>query len=258
MMEFEVEINPLLAHVPEMEKVASEVDENKSKSKKRHGFSEYPRKLPKKGSRRYKRLMDLKHLLDLCEELEVNEDEIFPVHGQAVSIFSTMTPEEEEKWGEFLEMNEHEQQGVLKNLTEYIPKPGVKEIVCRQHPEHSFFTRINRRIRIAYRSTNLPMGRIECMEKELVECFGKNELEKYEIVSDCSFNRLIMHGICQYYNLSSRSSDVVNECGQVTLERRVVIHNKAFPSFTYPPLSLVEYIEKHLCKQKCRNLLGTY
>ena len=94
--------------------------------------------------------------------------------------------------------------------------PSVAETSLR--PASECFQNVNRRIRHLLRKnkSRIPIGLIQYMEDQIVEYFTKSRKQQFgdadEVcivwVLPSSFDRLLAHGLCQFYSLESESADV--------------------------------------------------
>ncbi len=79
-----------------------------------------------------------------------------------------------------------------------------KAVESKRNAEDNF-NNIDRNIKTLLKR-DVSLGYVEKYESKLVEDFLTSTKERH-LVDDvpCSFERMILHGICQYYDLESRS-----------------------------------------------------
>eukprot|EP01135_Chromosphaera_perkinsii_P010532 Nk52_evm42s2152 gene=Nk52_evmTU42s2152 len=111
-------------------------------------------------------------------------------------------------------------------------------------PSTERFQSINRRIRQMLRKnkSRLPHGKIEYMEQQIVEYFtgGKSVgMEEADLVwfLPSSFDRMLTHGLCQYYGLHSESMDVNGK-------RQTHVSSKSGQTFVYPSETLANFVKR--------------
>lgn len=80
------------------------------------------------------------------------------------------------------------------------------------------------------------MGTLECLEEELLAFFSVTPHSVYTAMMDNSFERLLLHALCQYMDLVSASSDFEGK-------RQMKVSNK-HGVFLPPELLLSTYLEQ--------------
>ncbi|KAF7237111.1 R3H domain-containing protein 4 [Varanus komodoensis] len=98
------------------------------------------------------------------------------------------------------------------------------------------FQRISRRLRTTLKQSRIPMGTLEGLEEELLAFFSANPHAVYTAMMDNSFERLLLHALCQYMDLASASSDYKGK-------RQMKVSNKN-TIFLPPDLLLSAYLEQ--------------
>uniref|UniRef100_A0A8D2JD67 R3H domain containing 4 n=1 Tax=Varanus komodoensis TaxID=61221 RepID=A0A8D2JD67_VARKO len=72
------------------------------------------------------------------------------------------------------------------------------------------FQRISRRLRTTLKQSRIPMGTLEGLEEELLAFFSANPHAVYTAMMDNSFERLLLHALCQYMDLASASEKLLS------------------------------------------------
>ncbi|XP_072173267.1 R3H domain-containing protein 4-like [Diadema setosum] len=75
------------------------------------------------------------------------------------------------------------------------------------HTPQECFKRISTRLQTMLRRRHLPKGAVEGHEEELLEWFGDDPSSVFISSLPSSFDRLLLHAVCQYLDLSSESFD---------------------------------------------------
>lgn len=79
------------------------------------------------------------------------------------------------------------------------------------------------------------MGTLECLEEEMLSFFSVSPESVYTAMMENSYQRLLLHAVCQYMDLASASSDF-----QGKRQMRVVNRNR---DFCPPELLLSAYLQ---------------
>uniref|UniRef100_A0A8B9ZDV8 R3H domain containing 4 n=1 Tax=Anas platyrhynchos TaxID=8839 RepID=A0A8B9ZDV8_ANAPL len=106
-----------------------------------------------------------------------------------------------------------------------------------EHPAYTpkeCFQRISRRLRSTLKRGRIPMGTLEGLEEELLAFFSVTPHSVYTALMDNSFERLLLHALCQYMDLVSASSDIEGK-------RQMKVSNK-HRVFLPPQLLLSDYL----------------
>ncbi|KAM5230820.1 R3H domain-containing protein 4 isoform 2-T2 [Hipposideros larvatus] len=98
------------------------------------------------------------------------------------------------------------------------------------------FQRINRRLRAVLKRTRIPMETLETWEERLLRFFSVSPQAVYTAMLDNSFERLLLHAICQYMDLISASADLEGK-------RQMKVSNRHL-DFLPPGLLLSAYLEQ--------------
>uniref|UniRef100_A0A8C0G6H9 R3H domain containing 4 n=1 Tax=Chelonoidis abingdonii TaxID=106734 RepID=A0A8C0G6H9_CHEAB len=187
--------------------------------------------IPKaKGRKSLQRLENTRYLMTLLERDECGNDDGELTHSAAPSIFTEACNNETymEIWNDFMNRSGEEQERVLLYLEEEAKKkhkrklPVKAEDNWKEHPAYTpkeCFQRISRRLR-----TTLRRGRIPMVRPSRLVCFCS------------SFERLLLHALCQYMDLVSASSDFEGK-------RQMKVSNK-HRDFLPPELLLSAYLEQ--------------
>lgn len=118
-----------------------------------------------------------------------------------------------EYWSDFMNRSGEEQERLLALLEEEAQRthsnkshkdqrevnPAVRAQEC--------FQRIDRRLRATLRRKQIPMGVLEGLESDLLGFFMADPHSIYITKLSNSYERLLLHAICQYMDLTSASSD---------------------------------------------------
>lgn len=99
-----------------------------------------------------------------------------------------------------------------------------------------YFQRIDRRLRATLKRKQIPIGTLEVLEENLLSFFGAQPHSVYTTNLGSSFERLLLHAVCQYMDLVSASSD----CNGA---RQTDVMNKQEGLFQPPSPMLSAYLE---------------
>ncbi|XP_042881962.1 R3H domain-containing protein 4-like isoform X2 [Penaeus japonicus] len=112
---------------------------------------------------------------------------------------------------------------------------------CRNmHPAYTTeqrFWEVKPQLRKLLKGRQFPVGILKDLEDEIVELFASDPTTVYITQELTSFQRLLVHALCEYNLLSSKSSTMANV-------RRTKVENKA-ECFHTPEVSLNQYIETY-------------
>ncbi|XP_066492651.1 R3H domain-containing protein 4 [Tiliqua scincoides] len=204
--------------------------------------------IPKaKGRKSLQRLENTRYLMTLLERDECATEEGELAHPAAPSIFTEACNNETymEIWNDFMNRSGEEQERVLFYLEEEAAKkrknklPDKEEIKWKEHPAYSpkeCFQRISRRLRSTLKRSRIPMETLECLEEELLAFFSVSPHSVYTALMDNSFERLLLHALCQYMDLASASSNYEGKCQMKVSNKHTV--------FLPPELLLSTYLEQ--------------
>ncbi|KAL8177695.1 UNVERIFIED_CONTAM: R3H domain-containing protein 4 [Gekko kuhli] len=204
--------------------------------------------IPKaKGRKSLQRLENTRYLMTLLERDDYTSEEGELAHSAAPSIFSEACNNESYMviWNDFVNRSGEEQERVLSYLEEKATKkrrnklPDRAEDNWKEHPAYTpkeCFQRISRRLRMTLKRGRIPTGTLECLEEEILAFFSVRPHSVYTAMMDNSFERLLLHALCQYMDLVSASS---GDDGQ----RQMKVSNKR-TVFLPPALLLSAYLEQ--------------
>ncbi|XP_077391610.1 R3H domain-containing protein 4 [Festucalex cinctus] len=175
-----------------------------------------PRAKGKKSLRRQENTRYLANLLerdDECpkEELEVCSSPAIP------SIFTEAWTNDNyiEPWSDFMNCSGEEQERLLSLLEQEVAKKKLGSCVPKDQRNvypaftaQECFRRIDRRLRTTLRRKQIPMGTLEVLEENLLSFFLAQPHSVYTTNLNSSFERLLLHAVCQYMDLVSSSSDL--------------------------------------------------
>jgi hypothetical protein len=151
-----------------------------------------------------------------------------------------------EVWNDFMNRSGEEQERVLRYLeNEGQTKarrrgPGRGEDQRREDPAYTpreCFQRISRRLRAVLKRSRIPMETLESWEERLLRFFSVSPQAVYTAMLDNSFERLLLHAVCQYMDLISASADLEGR-------RQMKVSNRHL-DFLPPGLLLSAYLEQH-------------
>ncbi|NXO02372.1 R3HD4 protein, partial [Rhinopomastus cyanomelas] len=196
-----------------------------------------------KGRKSLQRLENTRYLLTLLEREECASDEAEPVHAAPPSIFTQACNDETyvEVWNDFMNRSGEEQERVLLYLEEEARKKHKRKLKSEDKwkelpafTPQECFQRISRRLRSTLKRGRIPMGTLEGLEEELLAFFSVTPRSVYTALMDNSFERLLLHALCQYMDLVSASSDIKGK-------RQMKVSNK-HQVFLPPELLLSDYL----------------
>ncbi|KAM4888011.1 R3H domain-containing protein 4 [Thomomys bottae] len=149
-----------------------------------------------------------------------------------------------EVWNDFMNRSGEEQERVLRYLENDSPskprKRGAGRGERREDPvytPHKCFQRISRRLRSVLKRSRIPMETLESWEERLLRFFSVSPQAVYTAMLDNSFERLLLHAVCQYMDLISASADLEGR-------RQMKVSNRHL-DFLPPGLLLSAYLEQH-------------
>ncbi|XP_064493715.1 R3H domain-containing protein 4 [Pseudopipra pipra] len=198
-----------------------------------------------KGRKSLQRLENTRYLMTLLERDDCGSDEGELDHSATPSIFTEACNNETyvEIWNDFMNRSGEEQERVLLYLEEETRKkhrrklPVKNEDKWKELPAYTpqeCFQRISRRLRATLKRGRIPMGTLEGLEEELLAFFSVTPHSVYTALMDNSFERLLLHALCQYMDLVSASSDIEGK-------RQMKVSNK-HRVFLPPELLLSDYL----------------
>ncbi|XP_043108665.1 R3H domain-containing protein 4 [Puntigrus tetrazona] len=171
-----------------------------------------PRAKGKKSLRRQENTRFLDNLLerDECskEDVEGHETALPTIFTEACTNGNYV-----EYWSDFMNRSGEEQERLLALLEEEAQRSrSDKNHKDQREVNPAFsaqecFQRIDRRLRATLRRRQIPMGVLEGLESDLLGFFVAHPHSIYITKLSNSYERLLLHAICQYMDLTSASSD---------------------------------------------------
>ncbi|XP_062888740.1 R3H domain-containing protein 4 [Mobula hypostoma] len=174
--------------------------------------------IPKaKGRKSLRRLENTHYLMNLVEKDDCVKDEV-EADPASPTIFTEACCNVDyiEIWNDFMNRSGEEQEKFLHYLEEEAKKKNKRKVYSSSQDakgEHSgctgkeCFQRIDRRLRTTLRRRQIPMGTLEFLEEELTGFFAMKPQSVYKAMLENSYERLLLHALCQYLDLISQSSD---------------------------------------------------
>ncbi|XP_015982163.2 R3H domain-containing protein 4 isoform X3 [Rousettus aegyptiacus] len=148
-------------------------------------------------------------------------------------------------WNDFMNRSGEEQERVLRYLEDQGKNkarrrgPSRGEDRRREDPAYTpreCFQRISRRLRAVLKRSRIPMETLETWEERLLRFFSVSPQAVYTAMLDSSFERLLLHAVCQYMDLISASADLEGK-------RQMKVSNRHL-DFLPPGLLLSAYLEQ--------------
>lgn len=243
-------VEPPDAQQPQQEAAQRRTIRQRSQKSKIHHFNtKFPARKVKTGSRQMRRHENTCFLLSLVDHEEIDELDISDLVNNNTSVFASLLTNAEKMkiWNEFVSLSEEEQDLVITRRTS---SPQEKEI-NRQSTEEELvlterdavvtaersFNKIEGRIRGTLLNKRFSMGGLKHHEEEVVSYFSDDPSSVMITNIPSSFDRLLVHGVCQFLDLKSSS---LNRNGDRIME----IENKR-ETFCVPALLLSQYLEQH-------------
>lgn len=231
----------------------SQVKRFSASKRKQHFINQAVRNsdlVPKaKGRKSLQRLENTQYLLTL---LETDGDKLGPEDGDlappaAPGIFAEACSNETyvEVWNDFMNRSGEEQERVLQYLEDEgkskARRRGPSRGVDRRKEDPAYtprecFQRISRRLRAVLKRSRIPMETLETWEERLLRFFSVSPQAVYTAMLDNSFERLLLHAVCQYMDLISASANLEGK-------RQMKVSNWHL-DFLPPGLLLSAYLEQ--------------
>ncbi|NP_001365926.1 R3H domain-containing protein 4 isoform 1 [Mus musculus] len=206
-----------------------------------------------KGRKSLQRLENTQYLLTLLETAGgppgVEDGDLTPA---APGIFAEACSNATyvEVWNDFMNRSGEEQERVLRYLEDESQGkrrrgPGRGEDRRREDPvftPHECFRRISRRLRSVLKRSRIPMlfqplqETLESWEERLLAFFSVSPQAVYTAMLDNSYERLLLHAVCQYMDLISASADLEGR-------RQMKVSNRHL-DFLPPELLLSAYLDQ--------------
>ncbi|XP_034561207.1 R3H domain-containing protein 4 [Notolabrus celidotus] len=170
-----------------------------------------------KGKKSLRRQENTLFLANLLERDECSKDDLEVCSNPAIpSIFTEACTNGNyiEPWNDFMNCSGEEQERLLSLLEkEGAKKKTTAKLLKDQRNVNLAFTaqdcfqRIDRRLRATLRRKQVPIGTLEVLEENLLSFFNAQPHSVYTTHLDTSFERLLLHAVCQYMDLVSASTD---------------------------------------------------
>uniref|UniRef100_A0A673CAZ3 R3H domain containing 4 n=1 Tax=Sphaeramia orbicularis TaxID=375764 RepID=A0A673CAZ3_9TELE len=199
-----------------------------------------------KGKKSLRRQENTRFLANLLEKDECSKDDLEVCSNPAIpSIFTEACTNGNyvEPWNDFMNCSGEEQERLLSLLEqEDAKKKQSTRLLKDQRNVNPAFTaqdcfqRIDRRLRVTLRRKQIPLGTLEVLEEDLLTFFNAQPHSVYTTNLRSSFERLLLHAVCQYMDLVSASTDFQGS-------RQTEVVNKQ-QEFLPPALLLSAYLEQ--------------
>ncbi|MED6255535.1 hypothetical protein ATANTOWER_011065 [Ataeniobius toweri] len=168
-----------------------------------------------KGKKSLRRQENTRFLANLLEKDECSKDDLEVCSNPAIpSIFTEACTNGNyiEPWNDFMNCSGEEQDRLLSLLEHEGAKRKNANQLLKDHRNvypaftaQECFHRIDRRLRATLRRKQIPMGTLEVIEENLLSFFSADPQSVYTTILSSSFERLLLHAICQYMDLVSAS-----------------------------------------------------
>nr|XP_060485680.1 R3H domain-containing protein 4 isoform X2 [Panthera onca] len=200
----------------------SQVKRLSASKRKQHFINQAVRNsdlVPKaKGRKSLQRLENTQYLLTLLETdggtAGLDDGDLAPPAAPGIFAEACSNETYVEVWNDFMNRSGEEQERVLRYLEDEGKSkarrrgPGRGEDRRREDPAYTpreCFQRISRRLRTVLKRSRIPMETLETWEERLLRFFSVSPQAVYTAMLDNSFERLLLHAICQYMDLISAS-----------------------------------------------------
>ncbi|XP_011928194.1 PREDICTED: R3H domain-containing protein 4 isoform X1 [Cercocebus atys] len=203
---------------------SSQVKRLSASRRKQHFINQAVRNsdlVPKaKGRKSLQRLENTQYLLTLLETdgspPGLDDGDLAPPASPGIFAEACNNATYVEVWNDFMNRSGEEQERVLRYLEDEGrsktrrrgPGPGRGEDRRREDPAYTpreCFQRISRRLRAVLKRSRIPMETLETWEERLLRFFSVSPQAVYTAMLDNSFERLLLHAVCQYMDLISAS-----------------------------------------------------
>ncbi|ESO92929.1 hypothetical protein LOTGIDRAFT_239569 [Lottia gigantea] len=197
---------------------------------------------PKPGVRRARRTENLQYILNMVDRDEIETD-VVTLKDPHVSAFAQLFMDQEKMkiWNDFVNGNmdrkKKEKKEEMLDDEEWEEIPD-KRVVHPAFTAEESFQRLHSSFKKLLRRRHIPLGLLEKLEDEIMTFFRDWPNSVFISEITCSFERLLLHHLCQFLCLHSSSKTR----GGV---RRTHIEN-LYDDFLPPDTLLSEYIEKHI------------
>ncbi|MED6287681.1 hypothetical protein CHARACLAT_018754 [Characodon lateralis] len=169
-----------------------------------------------KGKKSLRRQENTRFLANLLEKDECSKDDLEVCSNPAIpSIFTEACTNGNyiEPWNDFMNCSGEEQDRLLSLLEHEGAKRKNANQLLKDHRNvypaftaQECFHRIDRRLRATLRRKQIPMGTLEVIEENLLSFFSADPQSVYTTILSSSFERLLLHAICQYMDLVSANT----------------------------------------------------
>ncbi|XP_036442298.1 R3H domain-containing protein 4 [Colossoma macropomum] len=168
-----------------------------------------------KGKKSQRRQENTRYLANLLERDECSKDEAEACETASPTVFTEACTNGNyvEYWSDFMNRSGEEQEKLLALLEEEARRSNSSKAPKDQrelnpaYTAQECFQRIDRRLRATLKRKHIPLGTLEILETDLLTFFGATPHSIYVTKLGSSFERLLLHAICQYMDLVSASSD---------------------------------------------------
>ncbi|XP_032108367.1 R3H domain-containing protein 4 [Sapajus apella] len=232
---------------------SSQVKRLSASRRKQHFINQAVRNsdlVPKaKGRKSLQRLENTQYLLTLLETdggpPGLEDGDVAPPASPGIFAEACNNATYVEVWNDFMNRSGEEQERVLRYLEDDSKSkarrkgPGRGEDRRREDPAYTpreCFQRISRRLRAVLKRSRIPMETLETWEERLLRFFSVSPQAVYTAMLDNSFERLLLHAVCQYMDLISASADLEGK-------RQMKVSNRHL-DFLPPGLPLSAYLEQ--------------
>ncbi|XP_047388161.1 R3H domain-containing protein 4 isoform X2 [Sciurus carolinensis] len=202
-----------------------------------------------KGRKSLQRLQNTQYLLTLLETdgdpPGLEDGDLTPSAAPGIFAEACSNASYVEVWNDFMNRSGEEQERVLRYLEDEGHSkarrrgPARGEDRRREDPAYTpreCFQRISRRLRAVLKRSRIPMETLETWEERLLGFFSVSPQAVYTAMLDNSFERLLLHAVCQYMDLISASADLEGR-------RQMKVSNRHL-HFLPPGLLLSAYLEQ--------------
>ncbi|KAI5614667.1 R3H domain-containing protein 4, partial [Silurus asotus] len=187
--------------------------------------------IPKaKGKKSLRRQENTRYLDNLLERDECSKDETEARETASATVFTEAWTNGNymKYWSDFMNRSGEEQERVLAQLEPETPRQTdfflvlFFSLVNPSFTAQACFQRIDRKLRATLKRKHIPKTTLEILESDLLTFFEAHPQSTYVAELSSSFDRLLLHAICQYMDLASASTDcngarqtkVVNKQGE--------------------------------------------
>ncbi|XP_033821258.1 R3H domain-containing protein 4 [Periophthalmus magnuspinnatus] len=199
-----------------------------------------------KGKKSQRRQENTRYLANLLEKEECCLDDLELGSNPAIPTIFTeacINGNYAERWSNFMKCSGEEQEQLLGLLEQEQAQRRSGGRFLQDHRNvnpafsaHDCFQRIDRRLRATLRKRQVPIGTVEVLEEKLLSFFNTQPTSVYTTSLSSSFERLLLHAVCQYMDLVSLSTDSNGS-------RQTEVVNKQ-SQFLPPSLLLSAYLER--------------